>query len=153
MNTLIQEIVSKRFQPIIGDAGGTSGVVHLRDRLKRVLWEKVGIVRRQDGLEEGIQEIDDIRNGLPGLRADKPSDVCKILECRNAVQVGKAVALAALPRTESRGAHFREDFPKEDETWRKHIHVRLKDGALSVSRIVAVEDGSDGQSADRTEGA
>jgi len=152
-DTRIQEIASKRCKSLIGGAGGPSGVGPLKNRLKRVLWEKVGIVRSRHGLEEGIQAIDEIRNELMGLRAAKPSDLCKLLECRSAARVGKAVALAALARTESRGAHCREDFPKEDEAWRKHIHVRLADGALSVSRMVSIEDGSGGQPADRTEGA
>lgn len=139
-DTLIQHIASQRFQPLMGDGSGSSDVIRLKDRLKRVLWEQVGIVRDQSSLRDGVLKIEEIRNELQGLQAAKPSGVCKILECRNAVLVGKAIALAALERTESRGAHFREDFPKEEDTWRKHIHVQLRDGALTVSRVVAIED-------------
>jgi succinate dehydrogenase/fumarate reductase flavoprotein subunit len=53
---------------------------------------------------------------------------------------GKAIALSALERTESRGAHFREDFPEEDENWRKHIQTRLSAGEIKISRIVSIED-------------
>ncbi len=152
MNTLLQDMVSKRFRPLLGSGRGASDLMELRDRLKRVLWERVGIVRDPNGLTEGLLEIDDIHNALQDLRADHPSALCKILECRNAVLVGKAIALAALERTESRGAHFREDVPTEDDAWRKHIHIQLKDGSPSISRVVPIADASDEQPGGRTGG-
>lgn len=135
-----QDIVSRRFQPLINGDREPSDVMPIKKRLKKVLWDKVGIIRDHNALTQGISEIDEIRHELEGMRAGTPAALLRILECRNAVLTGKAVVLSALERTESRGAHFREDFPEEDENWRKHIQVRLSAGEIKISRIVSIKD-------------
>jgi succinate dehydrogenase/fumarate reductase flavoprotein subunit len=54
-------------------------------------------------------------------------------DLRNMLIVARAVAQSALARTESRGAHQREDFPKLLPAWRRHQRVRLAGGALQLS--------------------
>jgi len=57
----------------------------------------------------------------------------KILELQNLLVLGDIVCRAALLRTESRGAHYRTDYPKEDNThWLKNIFVRKEDGRIKV---------------------
>ncbi|NNG06383.1 MAG: L-aspartate oxidase, partial [Desulfobacteraceae bacterium] len=62
----------------------------------------------------------------------------RILECRNAAISGRAIAVSALKRTESRGSHYRKDFPEETESWLKHIHVGMNQGTPEISRIVPI---------------
>jgi succinate dehydrogenase / fumarate reductase, flavoprotein subunit len=52
---------------------------------------------------------------------------------RNMVTVARAVAASALSRTESRGAHQREDFPQTQPQWQVHQNVRLTGGELQIS--------------------
>ena len=52
---------------------------------------------------------------------------------------GRAIAVAALERTESRGSHYRDDYDRESEDLVQHIHVRLKEGVPRVSRVVPIE--------------
>lgn len=93
-----------------------------RQRVKQVMSTKVGIVRNGEGLEEAVRALREMdRQFTPrALRQD--------LELKNLIQVGGLITLAALRRRESRGAHFREDFPKKDERrGRRHSQVLLDD--------------------------
>ncbi|TVP56011.1 MAG: L-aspartate oxidase [Gemmatimonadales bacterium] len=72
--------------------------------LRAILWERVGVVRDAGGLREAIDAIDQLAertlpDSVPGRRL------------RNALQVARQIAVSALAREESRGSHFRRDFP------------------------------------------
>jgi succinate dehydrogenase / fumarate reductase flavoprotein subunit len=55
------------------------------------------------------------------------------MELSNLLKVARAVATPALRRTESRGAHFREDYPQWDNrNWLKHLRISQKNGALQT---------------------
>jgi fumarate reductase (CoM/CoB) subunit A len=106
------------------------------DRLGRILWEKAGIMRDEKSLKESIDGIDAVLGELEAHLASNPLDLFKTFECRNAALSARAIAVSALKRTESRGSHYRQDFPKESEDWLKHIHVRMNRGIPEISRIV-----------------
>ncbi len=85
-----------------------------------LLWDKVGIVR----VGEGLREATDILAAWEKLLrppTDRPS-----YELANMVLVGRLMAEAALIREESRGAHYRSDFPQTSDAWLKHIVFRKK---------------------------
>ncbi|HEX9563601.1 MAG TPA: L-aspartate oxidase [Gemmatimonadaceae bacterium] len=82
------------------------------DTVRAVMWEKSGIERNARGLRECLQAIEDIRQRLP------PGATEEINLCETAI----LIARSALARKESRGGHFRSDFPKPRRGWaRKHI--------------------------------
>jgi succinate dehydrogenase/fumarate reductase flavoprotein subunit len=112
----------------------------LRKDLGEVLWQNVGIIRSERSLKESIKSIDEILNELETLQASHYRDLWRNLECVNAALTARAIAVSALARTESRGSHYREDFPKEDKNWLKHIHVKIKKGVPSMSRIVPLAE-------------
>ena len=111
-----------------GPGGERSGAAATLKNIKKLLWEKVGIIRDGNSMKEGIMGLEKTLDALSEQWANTPRELCKLIECRNAVLIGKAIALAALKRTESRGAHFRDDFPGEDKQWLKHIHVKMVAG-------------------------
>ena len=82
------------------------------------MWDKVGIVRDGDGLQYATQHLAAWRAALPTPH-DRPSH-----ELANMLLVGRLMAVAALEREESRGAHYRTDFPERREDWRRHITFR-----------------------------
>ncbi len=83
--------------------------------LQSLMWDKVGMVRSGEELEEAASTLASWQKAL-----DKPSDRPSY-ELNNLVLVGRLMAEAALIREESRGAHFRTDFPEPSPAWLKHI--------------------------------
>jgi L-aspartate oxidase len=77
-------------------------------RVKRLMWERVGIIRDREGLERAVSELDLIAQGNLGTGS------------RNFVTLARMIATAALWREESRGGHFRSDFPEPLDTWLVH---------------------------------
>ncbi len=88
--------------------------VAVRKRVKRVMWERVGILRDEPGLKRALEEFEQISKANLGTSS------------RNFVTLAKLVATAALWREESRGGHFRTDFPvRRDEKWDVHSIQKL----------------------------
>jgi L-aspartate oxidase len=82
--------------------------------LQGLMWEKVGLVRDGEGLLRACRVLAAWERLLP-TPTDRHSQ-----ELANMVLVGRLMAEAALRRTESRGAHYRTDFPTLDPAWEKH---------------------------------
>jgi L-aspartate oxidase len=88
----------------------------VRKRVKRIMWERVGILRDKDSLQRALKEFRQIAAG--NLTASS----------RNFVTLATLVASAALWREESRGGHYRTDFPDQRDDWRFHsIQEKGKD--------------------------
>ena len=83
--------------------------------LQQMLWDKVGIIRRKEGLTEAADVLAAWQKSLP-QPTDRPT-----YELNNMVITGRLVTEAALLREESRGAHFRSDFPQSLPQWQHHI--------------------------------
>jgi succinate dehydrogenase/fumarate reductase flavoprotein subunit len=93
-------------------------------RLQALMNEHVGPLRTQTGLEHALREIGEMSAGLPAPRAGLDPEWMDLHDLRNMRLVAQCVASAALARTESRGAHQREDFPQTSEAWQRHQVIR-----------------------------
>jgi succinate dehydrogenase / fumarate reductase flavoprotein subunit len=100
----------------------------------------VGIVRTESDLRKGVEALGDLveraqRAGVQGNR-EYNAGWHTAMDLRHLLTVSEAIALAALERKESRGAHFREDYPDKDENEaRDSIIVRKgPDGEMQVTR-------------------
>ncbi|MDD4873689.1 MAG: L-aspartate oxidase [Dehalococcoidales bacterium] len=85
------------------------------EALQSLLWDNVGIVRNMQGLAEAVDILGTWQHSLPELK-DRRS-----YELANMVLTGRLMAEAAFLREESRGAHFRSDFPARSTAWLRHI--------------------------------
>ncbi|MBI2854247.1 MAG: L-aspartate oxidase [Chloroflexi bacterium] len=83
--------------------------------LQSLMWEKVGIVRSGESLAEAGKMLAAWDAALPPT-TDRPS-----YELNNLVLAAKLMTEAALAREESRGAHFRTDYPRTSSSWKRHI--------------------------------
>jgi fumarate reductase flavoprotein subunit len=119
---------------------GAHGVLEpLRERLYAVMWDKVGIIRDRTGLEAAISELDcigaELRScGIPDSNRAFNLTWHDWLNLRSLTEVSRAIAQAALAREDSRGAHFREDFPGAGALERSaYSSVRRAGNGLEVS--------------------
>ncbi len=106
--------------------------------LQRVCWEDMLAVRNAAGLAGVLHEIDRIREeALPRLLVETPVDLTRALELQNLLLVGEMVGKAALLRTESRGGHYREDYPQRDDAhWLRVIRVRQAVTGMRLDTLV-----------------
>jgi len=85
--------------------------------IKSAMWRGVGIVRSEETLKRTAKRIEEIEKKLDYIPFTKDE-----IELKNLTQAAKLITRAALDRKESRGAHFRTDFPKSDDKhWKKHL--------------------------------
>jgi len=94
----------------------------IRSELQRTMWENAGPLRSGERLETSLEDLQAIkRDRLPNLHARTPFEVKAALEAETLVEVGEMVVRSACFRTESRGCHFRTDYPNTDqENWICH---------------------------------
>lgn len=101
----------------------------LRQQLARLVWEHLGPIRNARGIEMVLDEVRRMREEeLPRLSLEDSSprynrDWVEALEAENMLDVAEMIAHSALVRRESRGAHFREDFPRSEPEWLKNVVV------------------------------
>ena len=100
-------------------AGPAADFGELRQKLQQSMWQKAGLLRDAAGLEGGLAEV-------RKLACEIPRDCSRaLLELRNLQTVGELILRSALAREESRGAHFRNDFPQRDDAqFGKHSVIR-----------------------------
>ncbi len=113
----------------------------VRTPMQQVMTSQVGVLRSADGLAEASTTLDELTGHEAGQVAQEE------WETTNLVTISMALTLAAQLREETRGSHWREDFPeRDDEFWAGHFDVRLVDGALDLSfHAEPASDGADPQ--------
>lgn len=95
----------------------------VRKRVKRVMWERVGILRSGQSLIRAIHEFEQISTSNLSVSS------------RNFVTIALLIARAALWREESRGGHYRTDFPEPHDEWRVHSLQRIGAEIASIKSI------------------
>jgi succinate dehydrogenase / fumarate reductase flavoprotein subunit len=113
------------FDGILGSEGDERVSV-IRDEMRRIMNEKVGVFRRRDKLEGALKGIKQLKNRLQNIRIEdkgKPfnTELVAALQLDFTLDLAEITVTSALARTESRGAHARLDCPnRDDENWLKH---------------------------------
>ena len=111
---------------------------HKRDALGKRFYDDAGIVRNEAALKTLLEDLQKIRRDLPLMgigdkKRNYNTNLVDHLEFGNTLELGETLLTAALGRQESRGAHYREDYPRqEDERFEKHSRCRLKNQTLNV---------------------
>jgi succinate dehydrogenase / fumarate reductase flavoprotein subunit len=118
-----------------------SGIkVHrLLDRVKNIMSDRVGIFRNKEDLADALDEIstarEDYRNVfISGNCLRYSQELVNIIEFQSMLDLAEVITRGALNREETRGSHFRNDFPtRNDKNWLKHTLVTLEDGQPQIS--------------------
>jgi L-aspartate oxidase len=114
----------------------------IRQELPRLMWQAAGICRDRDVLESAIEQVklwqaefanlpvsQLLTQLMPLQSIDLPADLAERDlrlwgETRNLLDIGLSILVSAAMRTESRGGHYRSDFPALDPTWQLHTLVQ-----------------------------
>ena len=104
--------------------------------LRSVMWKDVSVVRNERGLSDAASSLGMVAGVLERAR---PAGMKSYLEFRNLLDIGQAVVAAAKTRTESRGTHYRSDYPRRDDgNWIKQILLSYT-GKTPEAHAVRVE--------------
>jgi len=97
----------------------------IKKELMATMWENVAIIRNENGLKSALEKIDELKDKtlhmtvIDGVGFNK--NLLDALEIGNMLTLASLVTQSALLRRESRGSHYREDYPKKDERWNRSI--------------------------------
>ncbi len=115
---------------------GKEKVSDLIASLKKTMWDNVGAVRDEAGLKQAIAEIGELRPALDLVGVNSPKEWLQALRLDKMLTVSEMVAKSAMMRKESRGAHYRSDYPEEkDPEWRCNVVVRKEGEKMSLKVI------------------
>ncbi|MCZ8313909.1 succinate dehydrogenase flavoprotein subunit [Phreatobacter sp.] len=120
-------------------ASGSTGTAELRSRMQKVMQSNCAVFRTGEVLEEGRKLISEVWQGSTDIRTTDRSlvwnsDLIETLEFDNLIAQAVVTMESAANRTESRGAHAREDFPdRNDRDWMKHTLAFADDAKKQVT--------------------
>jgi NADH-dependent fumarate reductase subunit A len=120
---------------------GSEKLAQVRKRMGEITWEKMGIFRDEKSLTSAYEELSELLErweNIPLVDKSKVfnTNLIELMELRNMIEMARAVAFCALHRRESRGGHYREDYPeRDDENFLKHTLVKQEDGRLTIEYI------------------
>jgi len=128
-----------QFAGLFGDKGSEHGP-GLRREMEKIMVEHFGLFRREEQMRQGLARITELVDRIQEVRVRDRSlvfnfDLIRTLELRSMLDISHACALASLHRTETRGSHYRLDYPKMDNgNFLKHSLVsRAAAGELALS--------------------
>jgi succinate dehydrogenase / fumarate reductase flavoprotein subunit/fumarate reductase flavoprotein subunit len=143
----VQQICERWMEPLTCASG--ENPFALRDRLERLMWNKVGVVRNGADMQSALSEIQEIRASIKSVSAclspspsrgggNPPSSIYnapwnEAINTENLALVAEMITHSALARQESRGAHFRNDFPEKNVDWLKNICVKPQDDRFAMT--------------------
>ena len=114
---MVEELVAKYSAPF--ERSGTEDPFRLRAKLQECNWNKVGVVRNGQDMEDAIDFIGSIRSKAANVKVSGPRTYNMpwntYIDFMNMLDVSYMAAASALARKESRAAHYRSDFPDQDD--------------------------------------
>ena len=138
--------LTDRISQMAAVKSGAESAIVLRDELQNIMMEHVGIFRNGKGLQTAVDKLEELYGrsmhiGLQGSAVGFNPEISLALRIPGMIKLAQCTAFGALKRTESRGAHTREDFPeRNDKDWLNRTLTYWKEGASMPT--IAYEDAS-----------
>ena len=115
-----------------GSGGNSETVEGLQQSLRESMWQKAGIIRDSGDLLKCLDEIDILKARYKNLSVPDGRLKVRALKLGNMLKVAEMVCRAALERKESRGAHYRQDFPEQDNDWLCNLIIRKRGEEIAL---------------------
>jgi succinate dehydrogenase / fumarate reductase flavoprotein subunit/fumarate reductase flavoprotein subunit len=136
LSAQVHEICTRWSQPLQRSTG--ENPFHLRDRLERTMWIKVGVVRNGPDMAAALLDIQDVRERIGGASGSGGpiynAHWNEAINTENLSLIAEMLTTSALAREESRGAHYRSDFTEKEVQWLKNICMTPReDGSFHIS--------------------
>jgi len=110
----------------------------IRKEIQQVMWDNLGIIRNREGILKSINKIEAIDYHIKHSKCTLKNNIFNrelllCIENKSLISFAKCICVAALERKESRGSHYRSDYPiKDDKGWFKNIIIEKADGEIQV---------------------
>lgn len=124
----------------IRNSSGQEKAGQIRLEMQKIMMDHVGVFREGPTIQQALDKVRELQQRYQHITIDDRTakfntDLLEAWELGALLDLAEVTALSALNRTESRGAHWREDFPKRDDVnWMKHTFVtRQASGALEIT--------------------
>ena len=132
--TRVTETARRLAAPLAAQEG--EDLYALQARLRQLMWERVGLIRDRERLRSATEEIGEIHGRARAVAIPGGSQYNLAwqdwLNLLSQLTTASLIARSALERMESRGSHYRKDFPEPDPAWLVNVYVRAKDQGLDV---------------------
>ena len=118
---------------------GDESLYQIRREMQEIMQDKCSVFREEKGLEAALESIRRLKERYKKIRMQDRSrrfnqEIQEAIELQFMLQLAEVILVSAQARRESRGAHYREDFPsRDDRNFLKHTLVKLTPGGPSVS--------------------
>jgi len=114
------------------EAKGKDSIAQIRNAMRTLMTDKVGVFRNEEGISEAIETLKALKERANNCALSIKSltmnqELIQRWELDNLLAVSMIIAQAALNRRESRGAHYREDFPERDDEYNYHTLISMTD--------------------------
>ena len=132
------------FDGVLRHEGGKENVAGLREELQETMEENVGVFREEGRMAEACKKIGEVKERFPQVTvSDRDrvfnTELMHALELEYMLDVAEAIAFSALSRRETRGSHYRLDYPeRDDKAYLSHTMVSKTDGEPRLEYLPAV---------------
>ncbi len=132
----LEKLVNDAYSFVKSESGVHFG--EIQNKLRDVMWDKVGVFREENGMIEAVKEVKELRQQTSKMYVNDKSktyntEFFNALELRNMMDLAIVISSAALNRKESRGAHYRLDYTqRDDENWLKHTISYLRGNTVEI---------------------
>jgi len=110
--------------------------IHIKRKLKNIMWDYVGVFRSGESLNKALKEIKLLETISLKVSSDSMymnKEVIEAIELKNMIIIAKCVILSALKRKESRAAHYRSDYPEMDNIkYLRNFYSVMKDEEIII---------------------
>jgi fumarate reductase (CoM/CoB) subunit A len=115
---------------------GREKLEEMEHSLKQLMWEKAGLMKDKESLKEALKQIAVLKEQTDYTSINDYKELLRSIRLSNMLTVSEMVCRASLARTESRGAHYRTDYPLEDDDkWLNNIEISSMDGNMTLHEV------------------